>query len=156
MSDWMDHAISENKLNAKAPERVEPTKESLDALINEIDWWVRLPDHALDIQGARNMMLGIRKTILASQPERVEKLNRVELRPDDNGDLDDLVIDNVSMVHMERMDKKVWWIGLYFGPSNDRVTFDVRATKKDGLTFHLIETPETRHITGQSLKGASE
>jgi hypothetical protein len=75
------------------------------------------------------------------------ELDRVELRPDANGDLDDLVIDNVSMVHMEAMGKNVWWIGLYFGDTNDRVTFDVRATKKRGLVFTLIETPDTRTIT---------
>ena len=90
---------------------------------------------------------------LRAEIERLRgaKLQRVELRPDDHGELDDLVIDDVTMVHMERMDTNVWWIGLYFGGKGDRITFDVRATRKNGLVFKVIETPETREITPRSM-----
>ena len=72
MSDWMDHAISENKLNAKAPERVEPTKEWLDVLIDGLEVRSFDPKYSSYAAGFKDGSQFLRDAILASQPERVE------------------------------------------------------------------------------------
>lgn len=79
----------------------------------------------------------------------------MELRPDDAGDLDDIVIEDVTMFRAERMDKNAWWVCCYFdnGPKHDRITFWFRASKKNGLMMTLTEEPESRTIaTGKSAR----
>lgn len=41
---------------------------------------------------------------------------------DDEGDLDDVVVPDITTFRLERMDNNYWWIGLY---------------KKDGTLIHI-------------------
>jgi len=79
MSDWMDHAISENKLNAKAAERIEPTKEWLDALIEGMlnDLGAKYGYH-LEQRVIRQVALReFRDAILTLQSEETDTLREV-------------------------------------------------------------------------------
>lgn len=38
-----------------------------------------------------------------------------EFRFDDRGQLDDIVVRGVDVVHLERMDRSTWWMGFYQG-----------------------------------------
>jgi hypothetical protein len=69
-----------------------------------------------------------------------EQRYRIALRDDDNGDLDDVVINDVSMFRAERMDGKSLWMACYFPDSDEHVTFWVRA-KKGKLLFSVTEQP---------------
>src|SRR5262245_63057884 len=54
---------------------------------------------------------------------------------DDNGKLDDIVVPDVRVFHMERMDAEAWWIGL---------------TRADGSVVHIdicIEDGPVAHVT---------
>lgn len=46
---------------------------------------------------------------------------RTIIRPDARGDPDDVVIEDVTCVRMERMDASAWWIAVYRG--DQRVAF---------------------------------
>ena len=81
-------------------------------------------------------------------------LDRCIIRPDDNGAVDDVVIDNVTLFRMERMDKNLWWLACHFGENHDRICFMARHTKKDGLVMTVTETPETRRIVDDSGKSS--
>lgn len=50
-----------------------------------------------------------------------------EWRHDSEGDLDDIVVPNVSTFHMERLDVNRWWIGIY---------------RADGTMVHIDLTTE--------------
>lgn len=70
---------------------------------------------------------------------------RIALRPDSEGALDDVVVNDVSMFRAEMMDDKTLWMCCYFPGSDERLTFWVRATKRKGqklrLEFNFTETP---------------
>ena len=51
------------------------------------------------------------------------KLN--EIRLDNKGNFDDIVIDDV---HLENMDDKSWWLGIYRG--NKRISFWISSKSK--------------------------
>ena len=60
---------------------------------------------------------------------------RIELRPDDNGDFDELVMkdaNGVCSVHAEMMDNKCLWIGFYPFPDEPkkRVVMWIRSKGK--------------------------
>lgn len=58
-----------------------------------------------------------------------------EIRLNEKGNLDDIAIFNV---HLERMDDKFWWLGIYRdGKKLKRVTFHI--TSKSKIEVHLIE-----------------
>lgn len=48
---------------------------------------------------------------------------------DSNGELDDVAISDVSMFRLERMDKGVWWMCVYY-EGGGRDTFWLRSKKK--------------------------
>ena len=67
---------------------------------------------------------------------------RVELRPDHEGVLDDVVVNGVKMFRLERMSKNHWWGCCYLpGYGLDRVNFEFHASRKDGLTVSCTEVP---------------
>ena len=63
------------------------------------------------------------------------------LRRDDDGDLDDVVVEGVTMFRAEVMDDKTLWMACYFGENAaERLTFYVRASKGK-LLFDTTEVP---------------
>jgi len=58
-----------------------------------------------------------------------------EIRLDEQGDEDDIVIDCDS-IHLERMDHNCWWLGVY--KDNKRVAFNIIATQ-EGIMTELVE-----------------
>jgi hypothetical protein len=65
---------------------------------------------------------------------------RIALRNDDHGELDDVVVKDVSMFRAEMMDGKSLWMACYFPDSDESVVFWVRA-KKGKLLFYVTEEP---------------
>ena len=57
----------------------------------------------------------------------------VELRLDDDGKLDDVVIRTPTVFHMERMDTNQWWIGVDVA-GEDRVVFWVTSKGRIDIT----------------------
>ena len=39
--------------------------------------------------------------------------------PKTPGDIDELVLGDVKLVHIEQMDRRCWWIGIYMGGTAD-------------------------------------
>lgn len=82
---------------------------------------------------------------------------RIALRPDarlqggrPGGELDDVVVKDVSMFRAEMMDDKSLWMCCYFPDSGERISFWVRATKRKGqmrLEFHVTEEPRGPEFT---------
>lgn len=62
---------------------------------------------------------------------RAERLPRMALRPLAPGSplMDDIVIRDVTLVHLEQMDHAVWWMGCDFA-NGGRVTFHLRARSR--------------------------
>ena len=58
-----------------------------------------------------------------------------EIRLDDKDKEDDIVIDGVD-IHLENMDDRCWWLGVYKG--NKRNTFWI-CTKRGKITVRLDE-----------------
>jgi hypothetical protein len=79
------------------------------------------------------------------------------VRPDDDGTPDDIVIDDVKLFRMERMDDNAWWIGLYFEdtPSGapDRICFWVGA-KRAKVDVSVTEESHARPITDDTSLAA--
>lgn len=68
---------------------------------------------------------------------------RIELRPDEAGLLDDVVVRDVKMFRLERMSEKQWWACCYLDDAaEERVDFWFNATRKDGLTAAVTDTPD--------------
>jgi hypothetical protein len=82
-----------------------------------------------------------------------EDAPRCIIRPDDAGLVDDVVIENVTMFRLERMDKNAWWMACYFG--DDRICLWAHYSRKDGITFTVNEEPATRQIVDDSGKSRS-
>lgn len=55
---------------------------------------------------------------------------RIALRPDERGDLDDVVVTDVSMFRMENMDGR-WWLCCYLAGSDERICW--WTTRKTGM-----------------------
>ena len=93
---------------------------------------------------------------LVAEVERLQAVNeeRCIVRPDSEGFLDDVVIDNVSMFRMERMYANSWWFACYFG--EDRICFLAHYSKKDGIVITVSEEPTTRVIVGDTHKHKEE
>jgi hypothetical protein len=76
---------------------------------------------------------------------------RIELRPDHEGFLDDVVVLDVKMFRLERMDTNSWWACCYLDGFDERVDFWFHANRKDGLTARCTDVPsdaslcETQH-----------
>jgi hypothetical protein len=63
------------------------------------------------------------------------------LRRHDNGTLDDVVVENVTMFHAEQLDSGLLWLCCYL-PGGERVTFDVRARcRPRRLEYEVGEMP---------------
>lgn len=63
--------------------------------------------------------------------------DRIRLDADTYGDLDDVVVRDVSMFRAERMNADTWWVCCYLD-GNERITWNV--TVVDGrLQFDLVE-----------------
>lgn len=65
---------------------------------------------------------------------------RIALRPDKAGDLDDVVVRDVSMFRAERMDDDRWWICCYLGDDGDRIAWDI--TGDASIFMDITELPE--------------
>lgn len=65
---------------------------------------------------------------------------RIALRPDDNGDLDDVVVKDVEMFRAEIMDNRSLWMCCYL-EGHERVNFWVRVTGRGTLEFYVTEQP---------------
>lgn len=58
-----------------------------------------------------------------------------------NDELDDVVVENVSMFRAEMMDNKTLWLCCYFGSDKqERITFYVRS-QRGSLAFDVTEKP---------------
>ena len=66
-----------------------------------------------------------------------------ELRLDDRGQLDDVVIENVDVFHMERMDTDHWWMRLSL-PSRQDYVFDITASGRAVEVTVEVESREER------------
>ena len=64
---------------------------------------------------------------------------RIALRPDDQGDLDDVVVKDVEMFRAEMMDNRSLWMCCYL-EGHERVNFWVTA-KRGRLLFTVTEQP---------------
>lgn len=53
----------------------------------------------------------------------MKKPVRIALRPDENGALDDVFVNDVSMFRLERMSDDSWWMCCYLAGREDRVNF---------------------------------
>ena len=76
---------------------------------------------------------------------------RIALRDDSHGDLDDVVVNRVEMFRAEMMSDTELWMCCYFPGSDERLTFNVRATRRKGrklaLEFTAVETPHGHGFT---------
>lgn len=75
----------------------------------------------------------------------MEKYNEVRTR---NGKADDIVIDDVN-IHLEDMDGKNWWLGVYRGKK--RATFWIRSKNK--INIRLEENELGLKFKNQSAVG---
>jgi hypothetical protein len=66
---------------------------------------------------------------------------RIALRPDDHGELDDVVVNDVSMFRAEMMDGRSLWMCCYL-EGHERVNFWVRVKGRGVLEFHVTEQPD--------------
>lgn len=62
-----------------------------------------------------------------SKWRRKRSRNRIALRPDSDGLLDDVVVENVSMFRMERMDDGIWWLCCYLADSDERIAWSIHS-----------------------------
>ena len=65
---------------------------------------------------------------------------RIALRPDDDGELDDVVVKDVEMFRAERMDNRSLWMCCYL-TGHERVNFWVRVKGRGTLEFCVTEQP---------------
>lgn len=70
-------------------------------------------------------------------------LPEIALRNETNINLDDVVVNNVTMFHAEFLDDQHLWMACYF-KNGERITFSVEAGPRSrvGLGFHAHEFPE--------------
>lgn len=78
---------------------------------------------------------------------------RIALRPDEEGMLDDVVVDDVSMFRAEMMGPGELWMAAYLNGSEDRVAFWVKAVKKGVLEFVVTESPTDVVYEKGSIRG---
>ena len=84
-----------------------------------------------------------------------------EIRLDRDSELDDIVIDDISMVHLERLGDYVWWLGIY-DKDGVRTTFQLFKDKRrivcdlveNGLETKLVKWKEPKNMkTIKALRG---
>lgn len=63
---------------------------------------------------------------------------RIALRPDSKGQLDDVVVKGVTMFRAEIMDTNAMWMCCYLGGGSDRIAFWVRGKR---LSYSVTEYP---------------
>ena len=81
--------------------------------------------------------------------------NQIALRPDSNGEIDDIVIKDVKIFHMERMNKNMWWfsVRLYSG---EEMQFDIFPTVK-GFNVEVKNCPKTLlYEKGSIIRGIDD
>lgn len=64
----------------------------------------------------------------------------IALRPNQTGQLDDVVVEQVEMFRAEQMDTNLWWLCCYL-KNGERITWYMKHTNK-GLVMKLVESPE--------------
>ncbi|MGH2611565.1 MAG: hypothetical protein ACRDFB_00780 [Rhabdochlamydiaceae bacterium] len=52
------------------------------------------------------------------------------------GKLDDIALDDVA-IHLEDMDGKLWWLGIYKKGTKKRLTFYIKSKSK--ITLEIVE-----------------
>ena len=70
-----------------------------------------------------------------------KKLPRIAIRRNDDDSLDDIVIKDVDMVHIEQMNDQDWWIGISL-ENGDRICFDIHSLGKAHVKCTMTEEPE--------------
>lgn len=58
----------------------------------------------------------------------------------DDGEIDDVTIEDVAMFRLERMDKDAWWVAVY-RPDGSRECFWLRRDKKRVECYHESDGP---------------
>lgn len=93
---------------------------------------IRSPD------GARRELLWM--TVRELRPHK--EPYRIALRPDQDGYLDDVVVNDVSMFRMEDMGDW-WWLCCYLAGSDDRICFHITTAgrSKARVVASILETP---------------
>lgn len=77
----------------------------------------------------------------------------IALRYDDLG-LDDIVVKNVSMFRMERMDKDYVWLACYLEDGQE-IVFDLASNKKGLITYTAREPlPDVRYESNTNKEQA--
>lgn len=72
---------------------------------------------------------------------------RIALRPDDEGELDDVFVKDVAMFRMERMDENYFWLACYFdNKAMERMTFRISA-KRAHVGAYVEERPHGDEFT---------
>lgn len=77
---------------------------------------------------------------------KVKPSYRIALRPDHEGELDDVVVRDVEMFRMERMSEHDFWIALYFKGTDEELVFNMHASKSF-ISASIGDLPDGREFT---------
>lgn len=97
------------------------------------------------------MNAGLAKIRQVPRPSKPDY--RIALRPDHTGELDDVVVKDVEMFRMERMDADHIWLCCYLKGSEERITFHL--TAKGWIWEQVGERPAGVVYEPGSMRGES-
>jgi hypothetical protein len=94
---------------------------------------------------------------LGDEPESY----RIALRPDYNGELDDVVVRDVKLFRLERMGDDAWWMALYLSnEAHEELVFWIRRgrpreTRGREVVINVTQLPEGDHVYEPGSMGAT-
>lgn len=108
--------------------------------------------HVYEPTAARVTSALARWESLAHSPQEAKYMPRrrkyrIALRPESDTDdqLDDVVVRDVSMFRMERMDKNRWWLCCYLEGSDERIDFEIIGHRQRGVQAFVTNFPPGPH-----------
>lgn len=60
-----------------------------------------------------------------------------EFRHNDDGTLDDVVITTIDLLHLEQMDRNLWWMGLYRKAGEEIIAFHISSDSPVSVSVQM-------------------